>query len=46
MYYEQHKNLQQAFNDKHYEAAGLKSPLFDERVLDYRRKHEEAMARI
>lgn len=40
MYHEQHRSLQKSFNDKNYEEAGLKNPLFDEKVLDYRTKYE------
>eukprot|EP00349_Pseudokeronopsis_sp_Brazil_P011897 CAMPEP_0202980152 /NCGR_PEP_ID=MMETSP1396-20130829/86127_1 /ASSEMBLY_ACC=CAM_ASM_000872 /TAXON_ID= /ORGANISM="Pseudokeronopsis sp., Strain Brazil" /LENGTH=51 /DNA_ID=CAMNT_0049719941 /DNA_START=682 /DNA_END=837 /DNA_ORIENTATION=- len=46
MYYEQHRNLQQNFNEKSYEAQGLKNPLFDDKVLDYRAKYDDACAKI
>ena len=41
MYYEQHRTLQQEYNEKKYEKSGLKNPLYDESVLNYRAKYEE-----
>ena len=41
MYYEQHRNLQKAYNDKSYEESGLNNPLYDDKVLDYKLKYED-----
>ena len=46
MYYEQHRNLQKSFNEKNYQESGLKCILYDEKVLDYRTKYENAMKTV
>ena len=46
MYYDQHRSIQKSYNDKNYEAQGLKNPLYDEKVLDYRAKYEHQTERL
>jgi len=45
MYYEQHKTLQEAFNEKKYNEHLPQSTLFDKEVLDYRAKYNEVLVK-